>query len=358
MKDRDSQTITIGATGDILLHARVYNRARQSDGSFDFSPMFENIKPLFKEDHLIIVNQESIIAGKELGLSDFPHFNSPIEIGYALKDMNVDIVNIANNHTLDHGEKGILMSIENWEKIGLPYVGAYKSRTDQETLRIINKNGIRVCFLSYTRATGGKKTPKGKDYLLNIYGKTRFAGHRDVAGVRRLINQIRKKDLADVIILSIHFGKEYQMLPTAYQLETSSNLADAGADIIIGHHPHVLQPPAYLTDSKGREVFVAYSLGNFFSGQKGLYRQIGAYMTIDIDPPSEESGYMFKVHNPTMTLTYVDATEKADYKMHLLKDIVESQDKIRTDVGTFDSKEVYERMINHLRKWIPNMKVT
>src|SRR5699024_2100128 len=121
------------ATGDILLHKRVYNKAKLSDGTYNFDGMFENIEHLFDKEHLIIVNQESIIGGVELGLADFPHFNSPVEIGYKLKDMNVDIANIANNHILDHGEKGILKSIENWEKIGLPYVGAYKSQEDQET---------------------------------------------------------------------------------------------------------------------------------------------------------------------------------------------------------------------------------
>lgn len=347
--------VTLGATGDILLHKRVYNKAKKDDG-FDFTEMFSEVKPLFSEDHLIIVNQESIIGGEEMGLSCFPHFNSPVEIGYTLKDMNVDIVNIANNHTLDHGEKGILKSIENWEKIGLPYVGAYKSKEDQETLRIIHKNGLRICFLSYTRTTGGKKVPKGKEYLINQYGPTRFAGYRDVAGVRRLINQIRKRDLADVVVLSIHFGKEYQMLPTAYQTETASNLSDAGADVIIGHHPHVLQPPAFLTNSKGETTFTAYSLGNFFSGQRGLYRQIGGYMTIDIEKPDQ--GSILNINNPSMTLTYVDSTDKSDNKMYLLKDIVESQKTIKTNIGEFDSKMVYQRMIDHMTKWIPDLDIS
>lgn len=350
-----TKKVTLGATGDILLHKRLYDKARTSDGSFNFDNMFQNIEHLFDEDHLIIVNQESIIGGEELGLSDFPHFNSPVEIGHKLKDMNVDIANIANNHILDHGERGIKKSIENWEQIGLPYVGAYKSQEDQETLRIIHKNGLRICFLSYTKGLGGKKLPKGKEYLVNHYGQTRFAGHRDVAGTRRLIDSIKKKDLADVIVLSIHFGKEYQMLPTSYQLETANNLADAGADVIIGHHPHVVQPFNYLLDSKGRDTFVAYSLGNFFSGQKGLYRQIGGYLTIDVE--KDDGSKLVKVNNPTFNLTYVDASDKKDYKMHLLKDVVETQKTIKTNDADFNAKEVYERMINHVRYYLPNMDV-
>lgn len=349
--------ITLGATGDILLHRRVFNKAKTKDGKYDFSKMFSEVESLFKKEHLIIVNQESIIGGEELGLSDFPHFNSPVEIGYQLKDMNVDIVNIANNHTLDHGEKGILQSIKNWEKIGLPYVGAYKSKVDQETLRIFHKNGLRICFLSYTKSTGGKKLPKGKGYLLNRYGPTKFAGYSGVAGVRRLINRIKRQDLADVVVVSIHYGKEYQMFPTAYQLETSSNLSDAGADIIIGHHPHVLQPPGYIVNSKGEKTFVAYSLGNFFSGQKGIYRQIGAYTTIDIEKPSPEKNSLLKIDNPKMYLTYVDAGEKRDYKLHLLKDVVDRQETIITDVGEFSSQEVYSRMQQHLKSYIPDLEV-
>src|SRR5699024_9466019 len=133
------------------------------------------------------------------------------------------------------------------------------------------------CFLSYTKSIGAFKRPRGKEYLANKYSDM------DVKWVRRLVDRIKKESLADVVIVSMHFGKEYQMLPTAYQLETASNLSDAGADIIIGHHPHVLQPPAYLTNSKGQETFVAYSLGNFFSGQRGLYRQIGGYLSLDIE---------------------------------------------------------------------------
>lgn len=341
---------TLGATGDVLIHKRVYDRAKRKDGKgYDFSNMLAEVKPLFQKEHLIIVNQESIIAGEEIGLSDFPHFNSPVEIGYTLKDFNVDIVNLANNHIMDRGEEGVLKSIENWEKIGLPYVGAYKSKEDQETLRIFHKNGLKVCFLSYSKSLGTVKRPKGKEYLANKYDDM------GVKWVRRLIDRIKKNKIADIVVVSIHFGKEYQMLPTAYQIETSSNLSDAGADIIIGHHPHVLQPPAYLTNSKGHETFVAYSLGNFFSGQKGIYRQIGAYMSIDVEKDLTTQNGFVKFSDPKMKLTFVDTT---DYKMYLLKDVVKERKYIETEHGTFESEQIYQRMKDHLTKFIPDLDVS
>src|SRR5690625_530172 len=268
--ENQSRKVTLAATGDVLLHDRLYRRAKTKDQpGYDFSEMLAEAKPLFKKDHLSIVNQESIIGGEELGLSDYPHFNSPIEIGYTLKEFNVDIVNLANNHVLDKGEKGILKSIENWDKIGIPYVGAYKSKEDQETLRIFHKNGLRICFISFTKRMSGVKIPKNKSYLVNSFERA------NVRSISKLIERIRGRDLADVIVLSIHYGKEYQMLPTADQKEITNTLSDAGADVIIGHHPHVLQPPTYILNSRGKETFAIYSLGNFFSGQKGIYRQIG-----------------------------------------------------------------------------------
>lgn len=313
--------------------------------------MFENIEPLFEKEHLTVVNLESIIAGKEIGLSDFPRFNSPIEIGYKLKDMNVDILNLANNHMLDREEEGLLKSIENIEKIGLPYVGAFKSFEDQETLRIFHRNGLKICFLSYASNYGVGKRPKGKEYLASLYKDFQ------VAGIRRICNKIKRDKIADVIVLSMHFGKEYQMLPTASQNETVNSLSDAGADVIIGHHPHVLQPPAIITNSKGEQTFTAYSLGNFFSGQKGVYRQIGGYMHIDIEKEPNNRKSLITFDNPTFRLTFVDSTDKADYKMYLLKDYVENNKTIRTHVGDFDSKEIYEKMVSHMKTYMPDLNV-
>ncbi|MCD8501699.1 MAG: CapA family protein [Bacillaceae bacterium] len=306
---------------------------------------------LFDSADITIVNQESIIAGKSLKLSSFPTFNSPVEIGYALKELGVDIVNIANNHVLDKGEEGILKSIENWEKIGLPYVGAYKSLEDQEQLRIINKNGLRICFLSYTRGTNGILPPKGKEYLVDKYQPTKMKTIKDK------IKRIRNKDIADVIIVSLHFGKEYHLHPSAEQREVAADLSDAGADVIIGHHPHVMQPPEWILNSRGKRTFVAYSLGNFYSGQEGLYRQIGGVLTLDIEKKSPDST-MLEITNPEIKLTFVDSTDNRDFKLSLFEEIVETRETLKTDMGQFDSREVYEEIKQRLSKEVPELTIS
>lgn len=348
--EKKERKITLAATGDVLIHSRVYNRAKK-DGGYDFSEMLAEARQLFEIGDLRIVNQESIIGGVELGLSNFPKFNSPVEIGYLLKEFGVDIVNLANNHILDKGEEGILKSIENWNKIGMPYVGAYNSKEDKETVRIFHKNGLRVAFVSATKRMLGMNVPKGKEYLFDYFEDAR------VAKIGKRIQQIKSNDLADVVVLSIHYGKEYHMLPTTDQVEMSNTLSDAGADIILGHHPHVLQPPRYILNSRGLETFCIYSLGNFFSGQKGLYRQIGGYLTIDIEKPSPDNPVL-KIDNPTFKLTFVDSTDKENYKLYLLEDIVNSREYIKTHMGTFKTKEVYEQIKNHMRKWVPDLNIS
>lgn len=348
--EKKERKITLAATGDVLIHSRVYNRAKK-DGGYDFSEMLAEARQLFEIGDLRIVNQESIIGGVELGLSNFPKFNSPVEIGYLLKEFGVDIVNLANNHILDKGEEGILKSIENWNKIGMPYVGAYNSKEDKETVRIFHKNGLRVAFVSATKRMLGMNVPKGKEYLFDYFEDAR------VAKIGKRIQQIKSNDLADVVVLSIHYGKEYHMLPTTDQVEMSNTLSDAGADIILGHHPHVIQPPRYILNSRGLETFCIYSLGNFFSGQKGLYRQIGGYLTIDIEKPSPDNPVL-KIDNPTFKLTFVDSTDKENYKLYLLEDIVNSREYIKTHMGTFKTKEVYEQIKNHMRKWVPDLNIS
>ncbi|OLO42435.1 poly-gamma-glutamate biosynthesis protein [Alkalihalophilus pseudofirmus] len=350
--EEKSRKFTLAATGDVLLHSRLYKKAKRTlKGGYDFTSMLENVQPLFEPDYLTIVNQESIIGGEELGLSSFPKFNSPVEIGYKLKEFGVDIVNLANNHVLDKGEEGILRSIDHWNEMGMPYVGAYQSEQDKDTLRIINKNGLRVCFVSCTKRMAGVKIPEGKSYLVDSFEKA------NVKPISKKIQKLKTDNVADVIVLSIHYGKEYHMLPTNDQREISATLSDAGADLIIGHHPHVLQPPAYILNSRGTKTFTAYSLGNFFSGQKGLYRQIGAFLTVDVEKPAAKNSIV-KVTNPKMKLTFVDSTDKEDYKMYLLEDFVAEKDIIRTHMGDFNSSEVYAEIKDHLRTWIPDMEIS
>ena len=347
--EKNPKTITLTAVGDILMHGRVYGGLSKKSG-FKFKEQLKNVEGILGKSDITIANLESIIGGVELGLSGFPRFNGPVEIGYALKDLGVDIVTIANNHVLDHGEIGLLKSIANLEKIGLEYDGAYKSQEDKDRLRILERNGLKIAFVSYTKGTNGIRIPKDKKYMVNSLVNT------SVLKVAKEIRTIRNNKFADIIIVNLHYGDEYFLEPSVRQKEIATSLANAGADVILGHHPHVLQPPEWIETSHGTRVFAAYSLGNFFSGQNGLYRQIGAALTLEVTKPHEDyKGVTIK--NPKYELTYVNRESRLRYDMYLLRDWVSKNKYIKTTTGNFDSRTVYEDVKNRLRSNIPDLEV-
>jgi poly-gamma-glutamate capsule biosynthesis protein CapA/YwtB (metallophosphatase superfamily) len=327
-----TETATIGAVGDILIHDWVYEDAK-TDQTYDFKPMLTNVKSLLQKPDYLLANQETILGGVQMGLSSYPTFNSPQEVGDAIIDASVDIVSTANNHSLDKGEKGILAEIDYFNRVGLPYVGAFKDSTDQQTLRVQNINGINLAFLSYTYGTNGIPVPKGKEYLVNLI---------DQEKMKQEIH--RAKQEADVVIMSIHWGNEYQRIPSQQQKDLAQFLVNEGVNIIFGHHPHVLQPMQWLTDANGRKAFVIYSLGNFISGQMRDYKDIGGLATIDIKKTINDKGIEIEISNPTFTPTYVSNQKLQNYRVVPLKDA--------GAYGLADAAGKYEEINHHMAQWL------
>ncbi|WAA13463.1 CapA family protein [Fervidibacillus halotolerans] len=322
---------TIGSIGDILIHDWVYEDAKTNDG-YNFKPMFEPIKFALEKPDILIANQETVLGGAEIGLSSYPTFNSPYEVGDALIDSGVDIVSTANNHTLDRGESAIQNAIQYYERVGLPYVGHFKDFEDQKQLRILTKNGIRFAFLSYTYGTNGIPVPEGKEYLVNLI---------DLAKMKEEIE--RAKQEADVIVMSIHWGYEYHRYPSDEQRMIANELASYGVDIIFGHHPHVLQPFEWIqTDEK--RVFVAYSLGNFLSGQMWDYKDIGGVVSLQVTKKVTDEGVDIQLSNPKFQPTYVSNTNLKNYRVVPLEEA--------GAYGLQNAQEKYDEIMNHMFQWI------
>ena len=302
-------TATLAAVGDILIHERVYVDAKVTSG-YDFNPMMANVKPFMEQADLTIANSESIVGGSEIGLSTYPAFNSPYEVGDALKNAGVDIVSLANNHTLDRGLPAVKNAIGYWNRIGMLHTGAYLSNEERAKITVMTKNDIRFSFLSYTYGTNGIPSPAGKEYIVNRI---------DPAVIQKDLTHA--KEVSDVVVLSLHFGQEYQNMPNAEQIELARFAADHGADIILGHHPHVLQPPAWIPTVDGRKAFVVYSLGNFLSGQDELDRQIGAILHLEVVKNETADAHSITLKNPAFTPTFVTSNNAKDYQMELLKNI-------------------------------------
>ncbi|NMH70076.1 CapA family protein [Bacillus sp. RO3] len=298
---------TLAAIGDILLHDTVYKDAEVENG-YNFNPMFAPIKDMLASPDFLIANQESTPAGVELGVSSYPLFNSPKEIVEALQNVGVDAVTTANNHSLDQGEKGLLSAIDYYEKISMPYVGAFKSPEDKERIRTFNVNGIKFALLSYTYGTNGIPVPKGKDYLVNLI---------DEQNMIREIEKARNMDI-DLVVMSLHWGNEYQRFPTEEQERLAKVLTENGVDIIYGHHPHVLQPIQTYKTGDGREAVVIYSLGNFLSGQKDDFKDIGGMVTVQVEKTMNPGGSVISFPSIDFQPTFVYEHQYNNYRIYPL----------------------------------------
>ena len=260
--------MSLVAVGDALIHGAVYLDASIGNNNYDFSPMFTLVKPLIEKYDLKYYNQETIIGGKNLGVQHYPRFNSPDDIALNLIDLGFNLVSLANNHALDMGEAGILNSVSFWRDKDVVVSGQNDSYEDRESkIKVYEKNGIKYAFIAYTDSTNGLAIPSGKDYLINVYSPEQ---------AKEDIDKI--KDQVDVIIVSMHWGNEY--VPVNYvQEEEAEYLSSLGVNLIIGSHPHVVQPVKYVGDT-----LVIYSLGNFISGQSplGIDKIIGLMVGMDI----------------------------------------------------------------------------
>ncbi len=255
-------TINMVAIGDIMCHNSNFKDAYNSETkTYDFSYVFEDIKSYIQEADIAIGNLETTFAGEKVGYSGYPTFNTPEQLAQNLVDLGVDVVSTANNHSLDKNYAGIESTINELDKVNLSHTGTYKSKEEQDTIITKNVNGINIAFLSFTYGTNGIKVPKGKEYCINLIDEN------------LMLDQIAKaKELnPDIICVSMHWGEEYKLKQNKKQEQLADFLFKNGVDIILGSHPHVLEPmekrTVTLEDGTTKDGFLIYSLGNFMSGQ-------------------------------------------------------------------------------------------
>jgi poly-gamma-glutamate synthesis protein (capsule biosynthesis protein) len=290
--------ITIAAVGDNLFHDPMIKPNK--DGIFDFTSFYTEIKPIVEKADIAFVNQETVFGGKELGFSGYPRFNTPKEAGEALMAAGFDVVNHATNHAMDKGEKAVFSTMDFWDTHPeIVYLGIHRSAEHQKRQVIVEKNNIKTGFLSYTYGTNGLPVPQSKPFLVSLI---------DTGIMAKEIDALRPN--CDLLVVSMHWGIEYRQSPNAEQQQLAQFLADHKVDIIIGHHPHVLEGSGTLTGKTGNTTFCIYSLGNFISSRSkqliksGELSESGASKSIysivfmpDAKSSSTLCGYIF---SPTL----------------------------------------------------------
>lgn len=295
-KEPEKYTLSVSAGGDLLIHDTVFNSVKLSDGTYNFKPIFENVKYIFEQSDISVINLEVPVAGNKFAPSNYPSFNSPVELLDGVKDMGIDIVSTANNHALDKRYSGLEATIENALSKDLKVVGTARNKEETKPI-IIDKNNIKIGMAAYTFGTNGIPIPSDYPFCVNIIDKNKMLED---------INYMKDKG-ADFIFFTVHFGQEYQLTPNTTQTELVDFLIKNGVDVIFGSHPHVPQPYEFkevtLDDGTKKQAFVIYSLGNFISNQEDYYTKLGAVATINLSKKGTEK--KIESYKVTPIYTYV-----------------------------------------------------
>lgn len=246
------------AVGDILMHQDVKASAEHSPQGFP--ALWADLVPLFQGADLAFGNLETPVA-PSTGRPGVPfQFNAPAALPGALRASGFTVLSTANNHAFDQGEKGVRETLDRLHAEQLVAVGSGEDRSRAEALQIVERRGIKVAFLGFTDV-----------FNVNLDRKATEPWVRplDLESAVAAVREARSR--ADVVVVSVHWGNEYQHQPTKRQRDIAKRLVEAGCDLLLGHHPHVLQP-AEILETGGRKALVAYSLGNFISNQDRMYR--------------------------------------------------------------------------------------
>lgn len=311
--------------GDAIVHSNVYRDAYHNE-TYDFTKMLTLMKPIIAPYDLAFYNQESILGGTSLTISNYPRFNSPFEFGDAMVNAGFNLISLANNHTNDTGKQAILNSNAYWKTKGVTVSGTYSTPEASTILNITTVNGIKVGFLAYTSSTNGLSLPAGNTFMVAMMDNNKMQA--DIQALRPRV---------DLLIVSVHVGSEYKDFPNDKQKSVAQFLAGLGVDIIIENHAHAIEPIEWIGKS-----LVFYALGNFLSGQNGTTQLIGLTAAIKVKKVSIGNVSETRLSDLKVDLNY------NYYDSHKLNVLIYPWDKVTTallpDKALYEAK--YLKLIN------------
>ncbi|WP_432663216.1 CapA family protein [Wukongibacter baidiensis] len=310
-KARESriERIQIASVGDIMCHSPQY-RSVYKDEKYDFTSWFIDVKQYIEGADIAIANLETTFSGPEKKYSGYPQFNTPKALGTALKEAGFDIITTANNHSLDRRNHGIVATLNELDKLQLRHTGTYRNDKEQEDILIEDVKGIKIAIMNYTYGTNGISIPKENPSAVNIINREKMLSD---------INKAMEQE-ADLIIFSLHFGQEYQRKQNKNQEDLVDFLFENGVDIVLGSHPHVIQPVDFKevkrVNGENKNCFVIYSQGNFISNQRKRYTDSGLITILNIEKNFETKET--NIEDYSFVPTWVDRSyykNRLDYRI-------------------------------------------
>ncbi|MEQ9809530.1 CapA family protein [Streptococcus jiangjianxini] len=355
MKDEKVKRARVLANGDILIHNVLYASALKSDGSYDFDDYFTYVKDRISSADLAIGDFEGTIS-PDYPLSGYPLFNAPESIAQTLKNTGYDVVDLAHNHILDSGLEGALNTKKTFNKLGIDAVGVYEKNRSKEEVLIKNVNGIKIAILAYSYGYNGM------DANLTAEEYNRHMSDLDRDEIKSELKAAEKK--ADVTIVMPQMGEEYRLTPTDGQKKLYRQMVEWGADVILGGHPHVVEP-AETIKKDGQKKFIIYSMGNFISNQQAeIMEDKWPERGLLMDVTFEKSGSKTIIKTVKAHPTLVDAKPTGrfapegyglyDYRVMVLEDFIKGgkyRQKINSDLQD-KVDTAYQEMNQHVNlKW-------
>lgn len=329
-EEKTDTTFKLGAIGDVMCHNTQYWDAYNNEtGEYDFSYVFENISYYTKTADVCVASLETTFAGAERGYSNYPRFNSPDNLAYSLKDIGVDIISTAGNHSLDTGFTGLCRTIDVLDDAYIKHLGTYKTAEEQEQILYHYVKGLKVAFINYTYGTNGIPIPEGKDFCVNLIDKDLIKAQIEKA----------QSEKADVIIACMHWGTEYRTSSNSEQEKLADFLFENGVNIIIGNHPHVLEQmekrTVTLEDGTTKEGFVIYALGNFIADQNAANTRNSIILNLTVTKHTDGQVSVDKAEYTPIYMYKNKSVQK--HKMKLIdieKSIIDYESGTDTSIGS------------------------
>lgn len=342
VEEKKDTTIKLCVIGDIMCHNTQFKDALNSSNTYDFSYVFSEIEPYFKNNDLNIGNLETTFAGSSRAYSGYPTFNTPEALATDLKELGINVLSTANNHCMDTGYKGLVNTLDTLDSKGLEHMGTYRTEEESNSILIKDINGIKIAFLSYTYGTNGIPVPSNKSFSVNLIDKEKIL--EDI--------QKAKDNNVDLICTNMHWGVEYLDSPNSEQKELANFLFVNGVDIILGSHPHVLEKMEKVnvttTDGKNKDCFVIYSLGNFVSGQVKTNTRTSIILNLSITKKTDDSISIDTV-NYIPIYCYTSGKSKG-YKIIDIKKEIENYENGKSNYITSSNYEFFKKELSRVQK--------
>lgn len=338
---KEDINIKMTVIGDIMCHNSQYKDA-YNGSTYDFSYVFDDIKNYISSADIAVGNLETTFAGKERGYSNYPRFNSPEQLAYNLKDMGIDVLCTANNHSMDTNYSGVVSTLDFLDDAGISHMGTSRTAEEQNQILVKDVNGIKIAFLAFTYGTNGIPVPSANSYCVNLIDKDLILKQLELA----------KAQEPDLICVNMHWGLEYQNVQNSDQEDWADFLFENGVDVILGSHPHVLQPmekrTVTLEDGTTKDCFVIYSLGNFISGQTKKNTRTSIILNINFTKDGETG--KTTIGDVSYVPIYMYKSSSGSTKRYKLLDITSSIAEYENGSDTSIGQSTYSTLKSELTR--------